>query len=1169
MAPTSVPSFDKCVLITALLLVGLASAQTRNRIVQRIEDTEPVVVSATHPLARAEFDQGRVERSMKISHAAIVFKLFSAQQVDLDRLLAQQQDRHSANYRKWLTPEQYAARFGMSDNDLAKVSAWLKSQGLTVDGFSRARTSLFFSGSADQVESAFRTQFNRYLVDGEIHFANATEIYLPAALSSTVLGFRGLDDFRPRPRVHVAQPKFTSHVTGNHFVSPSDFATIYNVQPLYNAGLDGTGVKIAVVGQSLIAASNSTTDLDAFRTAAGLPKKDPTFVQVGGGTPKILSSGDQVESILDLEWSGAVARNADIIFVFSSPNGGAFDAITFAIDNNLAPVISSSYGICEAHFGSGLSAFRASVQQGNAQGQTLIGPAGDSGAADCESQTATVAIHGLAVDVPAAIPEVTGIGGSEFTGDAAGAVTGTAPNTNAGATGFWSGTTGGTDTLSSALSYIPETGWNDTTAGSTFSATGGGASTTFTKPTWQVALTPSDGHRDVPDIAMNASPAHDPTMICAQGSCVNGFRDASGNLNVVGGTSVGAPTFAGIVAILNQATQSSAGLGNINPTLYTLAVSTPTAFHDITTGNNIVPCTSGTPTTGPAASRCPMTAPFQIGFSAGTGYDPVTGLGSIDANLLATSWPGFVAIPGFSIGGTPISVSAPGVSGTSTITVTPTNGFNGTVALTCVTSSLPAGVTCASFSPSSEMSGPSTLTINTTAATPIGTSNIIVAGTSGAVSHTTSVSLTVFPAPTPDFTIAATALSPATVPAGGSATSTITVTATNGFTGSVSLSCSSITPAASPAPTCSFAPGSLASGSGTATLTVSTIAPHVLSGTSTLLQRPRGIGWEAASGSALLVGIFLLRVPSRRRRGVAGLGLMLLVFFAAGAGCGGSSSGSSGSGGSSGSSSGGISGAYEFVATSNTGGTPAGTYTITVNATSASPALSHTANVTVTVLSGSGSSQGSTTLIEANLSASGARSSASGPSQVQTASRFNGVWYVNGACASPTPGQNSITGMVNGSSITLTFNEGGNVFTGQGTARGNTVSGTYSGTNPNCSDSGTFTGTKVPNLSGTFSGTLNFPSGADQVTATLTEGSNYSLTVQTTLTGADNGNFTFTGSAVANVMFVSGSINGNSFSLFGYFDSSGIYNGTPNSIAVFNDNLVNGVYTDYGLLVKQ
>ena len=115
-------------------------------------------------------------------------------------------------------------------------------------------------------------------------------------------------------------------------------------------------------------------------------------------------------------------------------------------------------------------------------------------------------------------------------------------------------------------------------------------------------------------------------------------------------------------------------------------------------------------------------------------------------------------------------------------------------------------------------------------------------------------------------------------------------------------------------------------------------------------------------------------------------------------------------------------------------------------------------------------------------------------------------------------------GSVNGNGLFVTFNEGGNVFTGQGTVNGSTVSGSYTGSSPNCIDAGTFVGTQVPNLGGTFSGTLFFPTGSDQVTATLTEGSNYSLTVQTTLSGADNGSFTFSGSAVANVMFVSGSL---------------------------------------------
>lgn len=256
-----------------------------------------------------------------------------------------------------------------------------------------------------------------------------------------------------------------------------------------------------------------------------------------------------------------------------------------------------------------------------------------------------------------------------------------------------------------------------------------------------------------------------------------------------------------------------------------------------------------------------------------------------------------------------------------------------------------------------------------------------------------------------------------------------------------------------------------------------------------------------------------------RNANFVGVALALLVTV----GCGGGSS-----------SSGSISGPYEFVATSNT-------------------------------------TSGWTTLIEANLSANGNQISATGPNQVQTATRLNGVWYVNGdgQCPYSLPGQNSIGGTISGNNVTLTFNEGGNVFTGAGIVSGSSISGTYSGGNSDCSDSGTFTGTRVPNLSGTFSGTLNFPSGADLVTATLTASSGDSLTVQATLTGADNGVFTFSGSAVGNVMFVSGMVNGNQFSSFGYFDSSGVYNGTANSIQVFNDVAGDGIYANYGLLVEQ
>ena len=766
MPRVPVCSLSKLVVFAALLAAA-ASAQTRSRIVQNIADSEPVAFSAPHPQARAEFDQGRVEGGMKISHAAIVFKLAPAQQAAVDKLLAEQQNPHSSNYRKWLTPEQYAARFGMSDADLAKVSAWLKSQGLTVDGYSRARTRVFFSGTASQVEGAFRTEFHRYLVDGQTSFANATELSVPGALSSIVLGFRGFDSFRPRPRARVAvRPNFTSHQSGNHFVAPADFATIYNLNPLYAAGLDGTGVKIAVVGQTQI----STSDIDAFRSAAGLPATNLQLVSIDGSTG--FNSGDEVESDLDLEWAGAVAKNASILFVYAGANSpnNVFDAMEFAIDNNLAPVISTSYGNCEANLTGFVLTLQQDVQQANLHGQTVTAASGDAGAADCEAQGATTAIKGLAVDAPASVPEVTALGGSEFTGDASTTPTGTAPNTDAPANPpFWAGTTGATDAVDSALMYIPEMGWNDTALsianGGGLSAGGGGVSTVFAKPAWQTALTLADGHRDVPDIALTSSPNHDGSLICSQAffapattptSCTSGFRASDGSsLAAVGGTSVASPAFAGIVAILNQATQSS-GLGNINPTLYTLAASTSTAFHDITTGNNIVPCTSGTPTSGAASLRCPTTAPLQIGFNAGPGYDLVTGLGSVDANLLVRAWPSFVVTPDFSLGGTPVTVVGPGQSGTSTITVSPTNGFTAAVDLTC--SGLPAGAVCV-FNPASLPTGTSALTITTTAATPIAASNITVTGTSGSITHTTTISLTVTAPVTPDFTVTAGALS--------------------------------------------------------------------------------------------------------------------------------------------------------------------------------------------------------------------------------------------------------------------------------------------------------------------------------------------------------------------------------------------------------------------------
>jgi subtilase family serine protease len=696
--------------LSTLLLFWVASAGTQTNSQSRIGVIDSANVAAlrgtAHPMAQSRFDQGRTDSTRVLSGVSLAFRLSPAQQADLDRLLREQQDPSSTNYHKWLTPDEYAARFGMTQADLAKVTSWLKSQGLIVEGVSRNRNEVRISGTVGQVEYALKTEIHNYSLRGEQHFANATDISFPAAFSGQVLGVHHLDDFRPKPRVRPA-PRFTSSISGNHFLIPGDFATIYDIPSTF----DGTGQTIAVVGQTLI----NTSDLDAFRSAAGLPATSGSnFVQVqvpATGTA-VHCSGDETEADLDVEWPEGVAKNATIKYVYAGLGGGTctnrganvFDALQDAIMNNRAPIISISYGNCEANLGkSFVLTLQQWAQQANAQGQTISGPSGDDGGADCDSQVSS-ATHGLAVDVPASIPEVTGVGGTEFSGDATGCP-GNPPSCPGGVAPadppYWSGSSSPTSGAS-ALTYIPEGTWNDAVTSQGFSSGGGGGSNIFGKPSWQTGTgVPADGKRDVPDIALNASNNHDSYLICSQDffsgvtnpptSCASGFRASDQSLAGIGGTSVGAPTFAGILALINQATSSN-GLGNVNPMLYSLAA-TSGVFHDVTSGTNKVPCTTGT-------KNC-SSGTTSIGFSAGTGYDQVTGLGSLDVKNLITAW--VAATPAstdFSIDGLVSSASAPGQSGTSTITVTAENGFASTVSLTCSPSSSTAQISC-SLTPNS------------------------------------------------------------------------------------------------------------------------------------------------------------------------------------------------------------------------------------------------------------------------------------------------------------------------------------------------------------------------------------------------------------------------------------------------------------------------------------
>src|SRR6202167_3698934 len=377
-------------LLLPLLASTLCFAAQPDRIPGAIDSSQMVALPrSVHPKAQPRYDQGPVDPSLQFGYVTLAVAPSPSQQAAIDQLLAQQQDRFSPNYHKWLTPEQYADRFGMSQNDLNKITAWLKSQGFTVLSVPRGRNSVIFSGTAAQIQSAFNTEIHRYNINGEPQIANSVPVSIPAALNGVVTGIRGLTSFHPKPmyvrpvrsgKTRGPHPSYTTTIDGSteYILAPGDIATIYDLNPLYNATtpIDGTGQKLAIIGQTDV----YLADMNDFRSGFGLShisgcttnangvvtacNSTPTnyfqYVLVPGitdpGTPS--TCGDIFESDLDIEWSGAIAKNAQIVFVnapatFNTPcteytnNGGVNVALAYAIQENIAPVVSLSYGSCE------------------------------------------------------------------------------------------------------------------------------------------------------------------------------------------------------------------------------------------------------------------------------------------------------------------------------------------------------------------------------------------------------------------------------------------------------------------------------------------------------------------------------------------------------------------------------------------------------------------------------------------------------------------------------------------------------------------------------------------------------------------------------------------------------------------------------------------------------
>lgn len=861
-------SFVVLVVLASIITfhVSVAQAASPVLITQNVDESNLVTLAGnTRPEAMAkQNDRGRVADSYRMEHMMLQLKRSAEQERELEAIIDQAHDSSSPNFHHWLTAKDFGGRFGLAQHDLDAVTRWLQSYGFKVNLVYENRLLIDFSGTAGQVRGAFHAEIHNLNVKGVKHIANMSDPRIPAALAPAVAGIASLHDFKPKAMYRPkADYTFTANGQSVYAVVPADLATIYNMNPLFNAGITGQGQTIVLIEDTNV---YSVSDWNNFRSVFGLSSyTSGSFTQIHptptSGPNNCINPGatlDDFEATLDVEYSSAAAPDAtiDLASCEDTSTFGGLIALQNLLNASSAPpaVVSMSYGECEAYSGAALNAaFYSAYQQAVIEGVSMYVSSGDDGAASCSNPAAPWATTGVGISGWASTPYNVAVGGTDF-GD-----------TDAGTNStYWSNTN--TTTYGSALSYVPEIGWNDTCAsqllaqfygysttygdsGFCFSAIGlnfwsggdgvsagsggpsacatgqpaqpgivGGTCAGYPKPSWQ-SLTgvPNDGVRDIPDVSLFAANGlwlhYYPVCFTDPN---NGGVSCSGAPDTwpgAGGTSFASPIMAGIQALINQKTGERQG--NPNPTYYKLAAneygasgdsscnstlgnatSSSCVFYDVTLGDNNVACQTfgcywpnadeSSPEDPTVGALSTSNSAYQPAYVATTGWDFVTGIGTINATNLVNNWP--EPAPGFTLAANPSALTIiHGNSATSAIVIIPQGGFSGNVKLSV--SGLPNGVT-AQFSPNPATAN-STLTLTVSATAAPTTATLTITGTSGKLTNTATLSLTVT-AGNPAFTLSATPAAVAIVQGAGSDTSTINITPVNGFTGTVSFSASGL-----------------------------------------------------------------------------------------------------------------------------------------------------------------------------------------------------------------------------------------------------------------------------------------------------------------------------------------------------------------------------------------
>jgi subtilase family serine protease len=744
--------------LAALPSIALASASNAAlagidtteapRVTQTVDNRVVSTLSNTHlSLLDRVSATGPVADSAPMNHMQLILQRSASRAAALEQLIAAQHDPSSAKFHQWLTPGEFGQAFGVADADIDAVTSWLTSQGFKVNGVYPNKLQIDFSGTAGQVQQAFHTQENHYIVNHVSHVANASDISMPTALRDVVVGVAGLNDFRPQPlhkppqtaqfnastqRFKVEQSPnsntsagpspmvdFTGGVRG--FV-PYDMQTIYDTSALYAKGLTGKGITIAVVEDQ----DMDVSDWPNFVSQFGLGAYGGTFNQFqpllspdtgnctdpGGNSP----SGESIETVLDSEYSTAMAPGANIWVATcndaGSTNffGGVFTAASNLINGASRPnIISASYGYGEGFTDSASkTAIDLMWAQADAEGISVFVSSGDSGSNPSFNGSIINGVPAIDANSFATSPNDTGVGGT----DTADVLDGTTSK-------YFNSTLNAV--YGSAKSYVPEITWNESCGNTraakdlihasalqfcknaliydpygyyvTSESGSGGPSSVDMKPVWQriVHGAAKDQSRDLPDVSLfgGSYGGYSWVILCIGAyPCTANFTSP---VELVAGTSLSAPMFAGIQALLDQGLSKAGGSvdqGNAAPTLYELArneyggangLAPPTlaacdadngtkgtskcVFHNVTDGGNSTQCIA---LTGETTTDCyyygtiqnlqGLYGPAQVGltsssatkynsttaaFAARAGWSFANGLGSVNASNLLSAWKSF------------------------------------------------------------------------------------------------------------------------------------------------------------------------------------------------------------------------------------------------------------------------------------------------------------------------------------------------------------------------------------------------------------------------------------------------------------------------------------------------------------------------------------------------